>query len=501
MGKPITKTFYDWCIENNRNDLLERWDIKLNKHTPKDVGFNSKQLIYFKCEKGTHKSEIHNLNSNNRTYKCRMCNSFYQWCIENDKMIYIDLWDYNKNMKLPTEVSCNSNLKWWFYCRNDSNHKGYNVTLGNLIRCKDGLSSCLQCNSLEKWCLNNNRCDILERWDDKLNKVVPSQIFKNSNIKVYLKCPNNKHDSEMFSLPVIVSARNTDVSGRCRKCNSFAQYLIDVYGDNALDKYWDYDRNNLDPWEIDKAARKYVWIKCQEKEYHGSYKVLCVSFKSKGCRCSYCNDTNTIHRLDSVGTIYPYIKDYWNDNRDIFTVAPHSGKKYNFKCKKHGKFNRTMADAIESNFICPECSRERNESLLEEKVRLYLSKKLKYNLNHEEFCSIVPINPKTNYKLPFDNEVVDLKLIIEVNGIQHYEICGFHMLQAKHNDTTPKEEFDYQQWKDRYKKEYALSLGYYYLEIPYWTEKDESYKILIDDKVNRILSESQKDSLLLCSNE
>ena len=33
MGR-INKNFYDWCIENNRSDLLERWDYELNNKVP-----------------------------------------------------------------------------------------------------------------------------------------------------------------------------------------------------------------------------------------------------------------------------------------------------------------------------------------------------------------------------------------------------------------------------------------------------------------------------------
>ena len=27
----MKQSFYDWCIENNRQDLLDRWDYDLNK--------------------------------------------------------------------------------------------------------------------------------------------------------------------------------------------------------------------------------------------------------------------------------------------------------------------------------------------------------------------------------------------------------------------------------------------------------------------------------------
>ena len=51
-----------------------------------------------------------------------------------------------------------------------------------------------------------------------------------------------------------------------------------------------------------------------------------------------------------------------------------------------------------------------------------------------------------------------------------------------------QEAFEYQLWKDEYKKQYALSQGYHYLEIPYWTEHDGSYQQLIDDTIHKILT-------------
>jgi hypothetical protein len=53
--------------------------------------------------------------------------------------------------------------------------------------------------------------------------------------------------------------------------------------------------------------------------------------------------------------------------------------------------------------------------------------------------------------------------------------------------SSPKEEFNKQKLYDRYKKYVAFCNGYFYLVIPYWTEKDESYKQLIDDKINEIV--------------
>lgn len=50
------KSLYDWCIENNRNDILELWDYDKNDITPKDISFSSSKDYYFKCSKGIHLS-------------------------------------------------------------------------------------------------------------------------------------------------------------------------------------------------------------------------------------------------------------------------------------------------------------------------------------------------------------------------------------------------------------------------------------------------------------
>jgi hypothetical protein len=89
--------------------------------------------------------------------------------------------------------------------------------------------------------------------------------------------------------------------------------------------------------------------------------------------------------------------------------------------------------------------------------------------------------------MPFDNEIKELKLIIEVHGEQHYRINGFHRKSAKQKKITVEESFNLQKERDKYKRIFALSQGYFYLEIPYWTDdKEETWKKLIDDKIKEV---------------
>ena len=109
---------------------------------------------------------------------------------------------------------------------------------------------------------------------------------------------------------------------------------------------------------------------------------------------------------------------------------------------------------------------------------------------HEHSCTIVPKNPKTKMPLPFDNEIKELKLIIEVHGSQHYTLDFI-----KNINKCSKEEalklLHYQQLKDRYKRMYAIQSMYEYLEIPYTTfNSEDTYKKLIDNKIDEILNKN-----------
>ena len=130
----------------------------------------------------------------------------------------------------------------------------------------------------------------------------------------------------------------------------------------------------------------------------------------------------------------------------------------------------------------------REESIIEEKTRLYL-KELGYEVKTEYKCSLLIKNPKTNYPLPYDNEVVlenGKHLIIEVHGSQHYYIQNKFIQTNK----TPEEYLHQRKLYDRYKRIKCIQAGYEYLELPYTAfDEKETYRNLIDNKIKEILDE------------
>ena len=112
------KTFYDWCMENNKQHLLDAWDYDLNECSPKDILYSAHKKFYFKCIKCGN-SQLYFINSftnMNTELHCIYCNSFEKWCIDNNHQDYLDRWDYDKNKKLPSIISKGSHTKAWLKC-------------------------------------------------------------------------------------------------------------------------------------------------------------------------------------------------------------------------------------------------------------------------------------------------------------------------------------------------------------------------------------------------
>lgn len=353
--------------------------------------------------------------------------------------------------------------------------------------------------SFEQWCIEHNRQDVLDRWDYELNDCKPSEINYSTVKKYWFKC--DKHIEHKSELKQIVDFCQSKCEINCKQCKSLAQWMID--NDLKIEDYWDYDKNILDIWEISCGSDKKVWIKCQEKDYHGSYEVSCSNFSNNNSRCSYCSGKK-VHSKDSLGSyiVDAYDKDTLNkiwasdkNEKSPYEYAPYSRHKTWWKCLdgKHEDYCRTISSAVQCNFRCPKCSEERTESIGEGIVKMYLYN-LGYNILTEHSCTITPINPKTKHPLPYDNEIIldnEEHLIIEVHGEQHYN-HHFYKTINKCSDNEAKQKLHYQQLKDRYKKIYAIQNGYYYLEIPYNTifDKSDTYKKLIDNKIKEILNKN-----------
>lgn len=224
---------------------------------------------------------------------------------------------------------------------------------------------------------------------------------------------------------------------------------------------------------------------------HGSYDISCDNFINHK-RCPYCSSKRPFAE-DSIGAVSPEIISSWSKKNKLspFEYTIFSNKRVFLQCELglHDDYSIRVGDYTKRPCGCPRCFNMFHISKLQSKVKCYIESTYNYSVLTERDCNLLPVENETNRTLPFDNEVEELWLIVEVHGEQHYnKNSGWNSTYAKHNNCSIENAFERRQYLDKYKKKCAIENGYQYLEIPYYTENDESYKILIDNKIKELMT-------------
>ena len=211
--------------------------------------------------------------------------------------------------------------------------------------------------SFYDWCVENNRMDLNERFDEEKNGCTTKNVGYKSNLQWWFKCPRGLHDSEQYYMTNITNSAHKTV--KCRKCNSIAQVVIDRFGEDYLFNHW-HSSNKSNPWDLPSGSSKNnVIIQCNNKDYH-IYQQVTSSFV-KGVGCPYCI-RRKVHPNDSIAVMYPDIVSRWSDknNKDPYEYAPHSENKVWLKCPtgKHVDYLQKISNAVTYEFRCPKCSLE-----------------------------------------------------------------------------------------------------------------------------------------------
>ena len=356
--------------------------------------------------------------------------------------------------------------------------------------------------------LGENCPNALKFWDYEKNlPLTPYIVLSTSNKVVHWKCPICKYEWED---KIIVRHK----AEKCPVCSS----RIVKQGYNDFEKKypdilleWDFDKNYCDysPSTVAFSSHKKGWWKCR---ICGNSWFTSFNNRANGQGCKVCGykivgNKVTKRSLESRGSLYDNCQDLMEEwdyelNKGINPkeVAVASRSKVWWKCKKCGCewFASVGARTGKDGTGCPECKRRQEKSSIQCATELHLLNNYGYPLLHEFRCTISAVNPLTNKKMPYDNELIigDSHLIIEVNGDQHYRITNFTVYKSKYDGITPEEELKMQQYRDKVKMNYVLSLeNYHYLVIPYTAFKDDSYKTLIDNKISEILSLTTKTNI------
>ena len=201
------------------------------------------------------------------------------------------------------DLTKGSNVKVEYICDNCGDKKSITFNNYNRVVKEDRKTYCNKCSillygvknqkrtklskskSFYDWCVENNRQDVLDRWDYELNNCSPKDISYGSKISKWFKClKHTEHKSELKNINCFTNGEISSIE--CNQCNSIGQYIIDNYGQEFLWKVWS-DKNNISPFDISFGSHKKVWWNCLDNK-HGDYtRECCVSIICK-FRCPKC---------------------------------------------------------------------------------------------------------------------------------------------------------------------------------------------------------------------
>ena len=238
--------------------------------------------------------------------------------------------------------------------------------------------------------------------------TIDKKICKKSNM-VRVKCPYCRKEYD-------VRLDSFKKGNKCTNCcnsyeNSFAYYIQQELKE-PLSKYWDWDKNVVNPYLISKSKNIKVWIKCDKKDYHGSYKVACNHFYN-GSRCGYCN-SKKIHPKDSfaqwgINTFGEnFLTKYWSPKNTLnpWELAPQSNKKIWILCQDKDYHNDNGGYEIScynfyKNRRCPYCNSSASNKVHPKDSfgYLYPQKNKYWSKNNKK--SSFEVAPKSGQKFKF----------------------------------------------------------------------------------------------------
>ena len=356
------KSFYDWCKENNRQDLLAEWDYEKNNDTkPTDIAFRSRKKVWWlgKCGHSwdariAHRTENH--------CNCPYCSGNRVLAGFNDLQTkYPDIameWHPTKNGNmLPSDLAAHSSHKIWWQCK--MGHE-WEATISN--RTGNQKNGCPYCSGKRAII---GKTDFQTQYPELAKEWHPT---KNGDLKTSdITCGSGKKVWWLGNCGHEWRATVTDrIKGRgCVYCSN--NMVLSGFNDlqtkyPKLATEWHTVKNgDLKPDAILFGSHKTVWWKCQ---FGHEWEAEVKSRTLQKTGCPFCSGRRTIVGVNDLQTKCPDISKEWNyeKNGNLIPadVSFHSNKRVWWKCRFGHEWETTVANRTgKGKTGCPVCSNKK----------------------------------------------------------------------------------------------------------------------------------------------
>ena len=369
-------------------------------------------------------------------------------------------WHPEKNGKLLANyVTYGMRRKVWWLCKNTcSNGCKHEWEEQIRVRQKNGCPFC----SKHRICLHDSieytHPEIAKQWHPTKNgNLLPSQVTHGTLKKVWWLCNNISCQEKCpHEWEATIGSRCGKESCGCPFCvtDGLRKVCIHnsiVYTHPEIAKQWHPSMNgDKKPEEYSYGCKLKFWWRCNktcEKGCVHDFEARVFHRVKKSMGCPYCcKAVRKVCQHTCLQETHPEIAKQWhpskNGSKTPLTISRGHSKKVWWVCENKHEYNAIVSNRTVCNQGCPICvnkSEKKLYEILSEKYKIVRQFKL-------ESC-------KDKSYLPFDFCIPELKIIIELDGNQHFKQVM--------NWKSPEENFK----RDIFKMEKALVEGYTIIRI------------------------------------
>jgi len=421
-------------VDITHPDIIKEWHpTKNGELKASDFTHGSNKKIWWLCKEVCPEGCLHEWNT---TLSKRIgLNRGCPWCSGSRICIHKSIlhthpevaneWHMEKNSHLNIkEISAGSEKKVWWLCSKS---------------CKDGCIHeyqaivCNRANGACKWCSGRNVCIhnsivtthpqlVAEFHPEKNKDIDPSTLSSRCSVRINWLCKKTceygcKHEWNTTISNRIVLNRGCPYC--CNPPQKICYHKSLKFTHPDIASQWDYTKNNgLKPEDFTIGSEKKVhWI-CPKTCPQGCAHEWDAVINSRGrCGCPYCS--NQLHcEHVSIKYTHPHLVKEWHPTKngkllpEHFTSGSHSVKIW-WVCNKNKghEWPTYVSNRCKPNSnSCPIC-RHKTEA----RLNAYLKEKYP-NIK----CQFKIESCKNKTYLPFDFCIPELKLIIEIDGMQHF---------------------------------------------------------------------------------
>lgn len=290
-------TLYDYCLTNNRENLLDEWDeIQNGDLSPQDIPYGSSKLIHWKCMNGhSWTANLNNRTNSNLKSGCPYCAGLRAIPGVNDFATrhpqLLPEWAEDLNIGIDCHsVGEFSNKQVWWRCKAGHTWK---ARIADRVINEDGCPYCANRKILPGYNdLASVAPDLAAEWNYERNSAKrPDKILFGSSVSVWWKCRLG-HEWKTS-----IDNRYTKKS-KCPYCTG--RKLLVGFNDLAttepmLTKQWHpYMNGDLTPQMLQRGSHEKVWWVCQDD--HVWKAQVNSRATGKRCGCPVCNGCVNVKR-------------------------------------------------------------------------------------------------------------------------------------------------------------------------------------------------------------